>query len=82
MPAYLQKNEKQHSVKEANESRLVTKIRWVVESVNGVIKTWKYFDQVVLNINIPHIKQDFRLVCALINKFRPPCISDKAGDLD
>ena len=29
---------KQHSTKEANESRLVTMIRWVVESVNGRVK--------------------------------------------
>ena len=43
IPAFL--FEKQHSDLEANESRLVTKVRWVVESVNGLIKQWNYFKQ-------------------------------------
>jgi hypothetical protein len=77
MTAYLEKNKKQHDVLEANESRLVTKIIWVVEAANGVIKTWKYFDNVVLNTNIPHIKRDFRIVCALINKYRKPRVNSK-----
>ena len=47
MPAYLEKNKKQHDDLEANEFRLITKIRWVVETANGVIKSWKYFDNVV-----------------------------------
>ena len=38
-PAFLG-NKKQHSTKEANESRLVTMIRWVVESANGRIKRY------------------------------------------
>ena len=53
--AYFEKNLKQHSVQEANESRFVTKIRWVVEAINDVIKTWKHFDNIVLNTNIPKI---------------------------
>jgi hypothetical protein len=37
----------QHTTQEANESRLVTKTRWVVESANGIIKKWLYFNKVV-----------------------------------
>ena len=38
MPCYLDKGKKQHTTEEANKSRMVTKVRWVVESVNGRIK--------------------------------------------
>lgn len=82
MPDYLAKNQKQHDVLEANESRLVTKIRWVVEAVNGLIKNWKYFDNIILNVNIPHIKRDFRIVCAIINKFRKPRVTSKPEDIE
>ena len=32
MPSYLQKNQTQHTTEEANNARLVTKVRWTVES--------------------------------------------------
>ena len=50
---------KQHNTEDANSSRLVTKIRWVIESANGRIKKWKYFSNVLINKNIHTIKQDF-----------------------
>jgi hypothetical protein len=74
------KNGKQHTTEEANESRFVTKNRWVVEAVNGVIKRWTYFNNVVSNINIPHIEEDFRIVCSLINKFRPSRAKNEPND--
>ncbi|CAC5402839.1 unnamed protein product [Mytilus coruscus] len=41
MPLYLKKGQKQHTTEEANTSRLVTKVRWIVESVNdGEISEW------------------------------------------
>ena len=46
MPAFLY-NAAQHTSEEANASRIVTKVRWVVEAVNGVIKKWKYFNNIV-----------------------------------
>ena len=70
MPHFL-KSGTQHCTLEANESRIVTKIRWIVESVNGIIKRWKHFKHDLLNTNIPYIQDDFRIVCALINKYRP-----------
>ena len=75
MPAFLPKGQKQHTVEEANLSRLVTKVRWVVESVNGRAKQWKMLDKVVPNILVPNIGDFVRIVCALINKFRPPIVS-------
>ena len=40
-PPFLGKD-KQHTTQEANLSRLITKIRWVVESVNGRLKKWEF----------------------------------------
>lgn len=71
MPQYLQKGNSQHSTEEANTSRLVTKVRWVVESVNTRIKQWKFFDKVVSNHYIPYIGDFLRIVCALFNCYRP-----------
>lgn len=38
MPAFLEKERNQHSVEEANDSRLVTKVRWVVKAYHGRMK--------------------------------------------
>jgi len=70
MPSFLGKK-KQHSSIESNGSRVVTKIRWVIESVFGRIKKWKYFANILINKNIPFIERDFKNICAIINKYRP-----------
>ena len=38
MSPFLQKYDKHHSTTEANMTRFVTKVRWVVEAANGRIK--------------------------------------------
>jgi hypothetical protein len=43
MPNLLSKKQKQFSTVEANESRQVTMMRWIVESVNGRIKNEFHF---------------------------------------
>jgi hypothetical protein len=53
MPAFLDKGQKQLTTEQGNTSRLATKIRWVVESANGRLKSWKYFDKVLPNSQIP-----------------------------
>lgn len=68
------------SDKVANHTRIVTKTRWVIESVNGLIKTWKYFANIIPNVNIPYLQDDFRIICALINRYRPSRIENKADD--
>ncbi|XP_061196609.1 uncharacterized protein LOC133204881 [Saccostrea echinata] len=72
MPAFLQKGKRQLTTEEANCSRLVTKVRWVVESVNGRIKTWKYLGKTLPNTQIPYIGDYLRIVCSICNKYRPP----------
>ena len=82
MPSFLV-GSAQHSTADANSSRVVTKIRWIIEAVNSRIKKWKYFANVLSNMNWPHIESDFLIICAIINKFRPQIAStddfDKIG---
>ncbi len=53
LPAFL-RNAQQFDTKTANLTRLVTKVRWVVESVNSRVKRWKYFAR-----TIPHQSYKF-----------------------
>ena len=68
MPCYLCKGTKQHSTKEANTSRPVTRVRWVVESVNGWIKLWRMLNKVIPNTLIPGIGD---IVLIMYARFRP-----------
>ena len=80
MPCITVKGMKQQTTDEANASRLVTKVRWVVESANGRIKQWKFLEKVIPNSYVPHIGDFVRIVCALVNCFRPPLIGDFGND--
>uniref|UniRef100_A0A8W8JJ17 Sushi domain-containing protein n=1 Tax=Magallana gigas TaxID=29159 RepID=A0A8W8JJ17_MAGGI len=66
------KGEKQMSTADANTSRLVTKIRWVVESANARIKRWKFFDRVLPSSQVPFISDFIKIVCGISNKYFPP----------
>lgn len=60
---------KKLSTKDANESRLVTRVRYNVERVNGVMKlVFKNFSNTVDVHYIPKIMIDFEIGVALINK--------------
>lgn len=72
MPFYLKKGSKQHSTEEANLSRLITRVRWVVESANGRIKQWKFLAKTVPNTLVPAVGDFVRIVCSLCNAFRDP----------
>lgn len=68
MPSFMSKGEKQMTAESANTSRLVTKIRWVVESANSRIKQWKYLQHVLPTSQIPYIGDFIRIVCAICNR--------------
>ncbi|CAF4809681.1 unnamed protein product [Rotaria magnacalcarata] len=80
MPTFLKQADKQLSTTDANQTRLVTKIRWVVESANGRIKTWRFFDRVVPNSLLPIVGDLFSIVCALTNAYRPLFVRDVSND--
>lgn len=70
IPSFL--HTKQFSDEEANQSRMCTMIRWVVEARNHTLKLYKYFDHVVNNKNLPHLFEDVKIGCALVNAFEKP----------
>jgi hypothetical protein len=37
--------------------------------VNGKIKQWRYFNQVIPNSSISHVGDDLTIVCAIINAY-------------
>ena len=77
---FVNKNQTQFSITEANETRLTTKVRWMVESINGRIKQWKIFDKVMHSILFPLTSDYFSIVCALINYFSSNFVHDTCKD--
>jgi hypothetical protein len=80
MPALLGKNQKQLTTMEANESRLVTKLRYVVEVTNCFCKRSFQALREVQNQSLKHTIEDYKIAGALINKFNKRLISD--GDCE
>lgn len=72
MPEFITKADKtgQLTPKKANDSRLVTACRFVIESRNGNMKTvWGIFSQVWATFDLPHLIDDYRIGAALINRY-------------
>jgi hypothetical protein len=80
MPAFLPKSERQLTTVEANNTRLTTAVRWVVEARNGQIKQFRFFNHVVPNTLMAFIGPAFQLVCAILNKYHSLCIVDTSKD--
>ena len=80
MPHFLKNQKKQHRTEEANESRLVTKVRWVVESANGRIKQLRALSNVLPKTQISFAGNYVRIVCSLCNVFRPPLVTSLESD--
>ena len=71
MPAFKPKGVNQLSPIDANRSRLVTKLRFVVETVHGRFKTiWPFFKNTISNTLIPVIGPSLRIAIATLNAFR------------
>jgi len=65
---------------EANRSRFISKIRWVVESANGRVKHFKWLNQTIQNSTIPQVREYLQIACALINAYRAPAIPSFSND--
>jgi hypothetical protein len=81
LPPFL-KGRRQFTTTEANESRCVTKIRWVVEAVNARIKHFKFLSNTVQNSSLPHLEAYLSIACAIINRYRPPIKTSTVEDLE
>ncbi|CAF4389714.1 unnamed protein product, partial [Rotaria magnacalcarata] len=78
MPSFLN-GRPQLTTEEANESRLVTANRWVIESINGKIKQWKFFNNIIQNSAIPYIEPRLHIICAFINAFASRATNNTHG---
>ncbi|CAF2155112.1 unnamed protein product [Rotaria magnacalcarata] len=76
MPIYLPKGQKQHTTNEANEARLVTKVRWTVESYHARLKKWRFFSDRIENQLLPKLHDCVRIVSATLNWLRGSIIKD------
>jgi hypothetical protein len=75
MPAFDDESGQQNTL-EANRSRTVTKIRWVVESANCRLKQFKFLSRVVTNSQLRFVGDYCRIVGAICNKYRPALATD------
>ena len=80
MPAFLAKGTKQFTTEVANQTRFVTKVRWVIESANGRIKQWRLFDKVLPNSLLKTVGDLLAVVCALQNCYGAPFIQSTSKD--
>jgi hypothetical protein len=71
MPSCNAKGNKQQSVYDANQSRLVTKVRWTVEAYHGRLKKWKFFYNRQPTAHIQSLNQFLRVTTAALNALRP-----------
>lgn len=82
MPSFLSKSTKKYTTAEANQNRFITKIRWIVESVNGRIKQFKFFDRVIQNSSLPYVHDYLRIVCAITNAYHSRLILNTSNDVE
>ena len=74
MPSFLTKGTKQYPTDIAGQNRLVTKVRWVIESSNERINQWRIFDNVLSNSLLKTAIDLIATVCALQNCCGTPLI--------
>ncbi|XP_029173786.1 uncharacterized protein LOC114942563 [Nylanderia fulva] len=80
MPAIIQPDERQLSTEDANDSRLVTKTRWIVEARNGHIKSiFKFFEKIIQIQHLPNLGDFYRIAGAIINRYHPPILMEGAN---
>lgn len=76
MPA-LKGKRNQLSTKESNQSRFVTKVRWAVEAIHGIIKQkYRLLDRVIDNKLLPKIGLYLKIAAFLHNQFGKTLQSD------
>jgi hypothetical protein len=80
MPPFLD-GRRQFPAGEANQSRCITKVRWVVEAANRRIKQFKYFANTVQNFSLIYLESDLSIACALINRYQPQMKTSEPEDV-
>ena len=80
MPSCLGRSRRQFDVYDDNRSRFVTKLRWVVESVNTRLKRLKWFSQTIRNSSLPSVTDYVPILAALTNCFHSPLATPSSDD--
>ncbi|EGI66282.1 hypothetical protein G5I_05245 [Acromyrmex echinatior] len=79
MPAFLQQGQRQLDTAEANDSRLVTKSRWIIEARNGHIKSiFKFFKNTISVVHAINLRAFYLIAEAIINRYRDVILMDGA----
>ena len=66
---------RQWTVEQTSSSRMVTKVRWVIEAVNGKFQKMQGLVN-VRNTMLPHIMIDYRISAAMFNFVHKPLCAD------
>lgn len=81
VPPTKDRAESQLTTEQANESRMVTICRWVVEVVNGRFKRdFKLLRQKYFNKALRHMFNDFKIAAAILNHFHEPIADNQYAD--
>ncbi|KYN28329.1 hypothetical protein ALC57_02254 [Trachymyrmex cornetzi] len=79
MPPLLQEGQTQLSTEDANDSRLITKSRWIVEARNGHIKMiFKFFKGNITYHHVIHLREYYLIAGAVINRYREHILMEGA----
>lgn len=71
MPPFLERNQKQFTTDEANDSRLITKTRWIIEARNGHIKSiFKFLGKTISATHAINVGDFYKIAGAIINRYR------------
>uniref|UniRef100_A0A2H1WJQ1 SFRICE_039260 n=1 Tax=Spodoptera frugiperda TaxID=7108 RepID=A0A2H1WJQ1_SPOFR len=82
VPPSKDRTESQLTTEQANESRMVTMCRWVVEVVNGRFKRdFKLLRQKYFNKALRHLFDGFKIAAAILNHFHEPIADNQYADM-
>lgn len=69
MPSFLEPGKRQLTTEQANQSRLITKTRWIVESRSGHIKTvFKFFANTIIFPHVNNLVDFYHIEGAILNR--------------
>ena len=82
MPTCTHSHQAKLTTKQANETRIITAVRWRIEYINGKLKQYKLLDKVRPNRTLQSLRPDCRIACALINEYFKPMETDQQTAID
>lgn len=60
---------------------MMHEVQSLMNLVNGRIKRWRYFSNVIQNSSIPSVGDNLRIICAIINAYQnTPNIDNEEGE--